>query len=185
MVSDQLLKEEGESTAYGVATYLKLGLNSHKLLSDFSQETFIIITHIKVKEQQVFGVAEDDTYNSSDDDELKRIEDDCFTELKTDIASSFPELKSVYSAMPVTVYREIAQHLPVNSQQLLEVDQMTQIRVQKYGKILLEVCQRFYDKKMAYLKDKLIAENLAREDALEATTSPAGDAPSGWIGKKS
>jgi len=185
MVSDKLLKEEGESTAYGVATYLKLGLNSHKLLNEFSQETFHIITHIKVKEKQVFGVAEEDTYNSSDDDELKRIEDDCFTELKTAISINFPELKSVYTAMPVTVYREIAQCLPENSTKLLEVDQMTQIRVQKYGTILLKVCQRFNEKKMAYLKDKLIAENLAREDALEANTSPAGDAPSGWIGKKS
>ena len=185
MVADKLLKEEAESTAYGVATYLKLGPNSHKLLNEFSQDTFYIITHSKAKERQVFGVAEEDTYNSSDDDELKRIEDDCFTELKTAIATSFPELKSVYSAMPVTVYREIAQCLPENTIKLLEVDQMTQIRVAKYGKILLEVCQRFSEKKMAYLKDKLVAENIAREDALKASTSPAGDAPSGWIGKKS
>ena len=185
MVADNLLKEEAESTAYGVATYLKLGLNSHKLLNESSQEKFYVITHIKVKEKQVFGIAEEDTYNSTDDDELKRIEDDCFTELKTAISTSFPELKSVYSAMPITVYRDIAQCLPENSTKLLEIDQMTQIRVQKYGKILVEVCQRFLEKKMAYLKDKLIAENLAREDALEANTSPAGDAPSGWSGKKS
>ena len=50
--------------------------------------------------------------------------------------------------MPVTVYREIAQNLPENNTQLLEIDQMTQIRVQKYGAVLLEVCTRFREKKM-------------------------------------
>ena len=60
---------------------------------------------------------------------------------------------------------------------------MTQIRVQKYGSVLLQVCQRFGTKRMAYLKDKMIAESLAREDAFEASGSM--NAPSGWISKTS
>ena len=85
--------------------------------------------------------------------------------------------------MPITVYREIAQTLPDTNDKLLEIDQMTQIRVQKYGSVLLQVCQRFGMKRMAYLKDKMIAENLAREDAIEASGSM--NAPSGWISKTS
>merc|ERR1712110_1004354 len=72
-----------------------------------------------------------------------------------------------------------------NNTQLLEIDQMTQIRVNKYGGVLLEVCKRFKEKKMAYLKDKLVAEHLARDDDYESIPSPSGSAPSGWIGKKS
>ena len=182
MILEKLLREEIETNAYGAATYLKLGPNSHKFLNDFSQEVFSITTKSKVKltEQPT-----DYEIDNAGDEELKRIEDDCFTELKTAISTKFPELKSVYSAMPVTVYREISQNLPENNAQLLEIDQMTQIRVQKYGSILLEVCARFKERKMGYLKDKLMAENMAREDEYEAMPSPTNNAPSGWIGKSS
>ena len=182
MVSEKLIREEIETNAYGAVTYLKLGINSHKFLNDFSKEIFFIITQSKIREME--PTAEEDVDNAGDE-ELKRIEDDCFTELKTAISSNFPELKSVYSAMPVTVYREIAQNLPDNNTQLLEIDQMTQIRVNKYGGVLLEVCKRFKEKKMAYLKDKLVAEHLARDDDYESIPSPSGSAQSGWIGKKS
>lgn len=182
MVSEKLIREEIETNAYGAATYLKLGPNSHKFLNDFSQEIFYIITQSKIRSTEPSA---EEAIDNAGDEELKRIEDDCFTELKTAISTNFPELKSVYSAMPVTVYREIAQNLPENNTQLLEIDQMTQIRVQKYGAVLLEVCTRFREKKMAYLKDKLVAENLAKEDDYEAIPSPSGSAPSGWIGKKS
>merc|ERR1719411_1514841 len=38
---------------------------------------------------------------------------------------------------------------------------------------------------MGYLKDKLMAENMAREDEYDAIPSTSNNAPSGWIGKKS
>merc|ERR1719411_1326175 len=38
---------------------------------------------------------------------------------------------------------------------------------------------------MGYLKDKLMAENMAREDKYESMPSPTNNAPSGWIGKSS
>ena len=184
LVFDKFLREEIERNAYGSSCYLKLGTNSHKLLNDFSKESVYIVSQVK-KNPLSIESSEDIDENNSSDDELKRIEDDCFTELKTAISTNFPELKSVYAAMPITVYREIAQTMPENNEKLLEVGQMTHIRVQKYGKILLEVCQRFVEKKMSYLKDKLMAENLAREDSFEAMPSPTGNAPSGWIGKSS
>ena len=181
MILEKLLKEEIETNAYGAATYLRLGPNYHKFLSDFSKEEFSIITKSKIKASEQSA----EEIDNAGDEELKRIEDDCFMALKTAISTNFPELKSVYSAMPVTVYREISQNLPENNSQLLEIDQMTQIRVQKYGAIILEICSQFKQKKMAYLKDKLIAENMAREDEYENIPSPSGSAPSGWIGKKS
>ena len=181
MILEKLLKEEIETNAYGAATYLRLGPNYHKFLNDFSKEEFSIITKSKIKASEQSA----EEIDNAGDEELKRIEDDCFMALKTAISTNFPELKSVYSAMPVTVYREISQNLPENNSQLLEIDQMTQIRVQKYGAIILEICSQFKQKKMAYLKDKLIAENMAREDEYENIPSPSGSAPSGWIGKKS
>ena len=180
LLQDNFLREVTESNQYGAVIYLKLGPNSHKLINDFSQEKFYIITQTKCS--AIKSTAEEEDISLADN-ELKRLEDDCFTELKTSIQSHFPELKSVYSAMPITVYREIAQTLPDTNDKLLEIDQMTQIRVQKYGSVLLQVCQRFGMKRMAYLKDKMIAESLAREDTIEASGSM--NAPSGWISKTS
>ena len=177
-MSDGFLREEIESNQYGGANcYLKLGSNSHKLLNDFSQETFHIFTQAKKRPE---ATAEED-WNNSNDDELKKLEEDCFSELKISIMTKFPELKSVYSAIPITAYREIAQSLPDTHMKLLEIDEMTENRAQKYGTAILEVCRRFIEKRMAYLKDKQTAENLAREDAFEAMPSPTS---SGWISKE-
>ena len=181
LVSEGFLREDIETNKYGAVMYIKLGPSSHKLLNDFSKETFHILTEMKSRPSEL--LTEEDWSNS--DEELRRLEDNCFSELKTEIQSNFPELKSVYHALPVTAYREIAQKLPDTNSKLLEIDQMTETRVQKYGKVLLEVCRRFTQKRMAYLKDKQTAENLAREDAFEAIPEPSISASSGWISKNS
>merc|ERR1712241_1036784 len=52
MVSEKLIREEIETNAYGAVTYLKLGINSHKFLNDFSKEIFFIITQSKIRQME-------------------------------------------------------------------------------------------------------------------------------------
>merc|ERR1712111_187976 len=82
---------------------------------------------------------------------LHQIEMDCFNALKEAILDAFPELKSVYSAMPVSCYRGIASTLPDTPAKLMEVEQMTEGRVNSYGAIIFRVCKAHIEKRMAYL----------------------------------
>ena len=52
-----------------------------------------------------------------------------------------PPFQSVYAALPIGCYREIASTLPDTPAKLKEVDQMTESRVEKYGHIIFKVCQ--------------------------------------------
>ena len=98
------------------------------------------------------------TDNLNDDNVLKTIEEDCFVELKNSIARAFPDLKSVYLAIPIECFREIAEKLPTSKSELQDIEQMTHLRVEKFGAHLLEVCKDYNTKRLNYLgKSFLIA----------------------------
>ena len=82
--------------------------------------------------------------NGSDtaaDNVLKTLEEECFTQLKNAISQNFPDLKSVYLALPIECFREIAEKLPASKAEMLEIDQMTHFRYDRFGAPLLEVCK--------------------------------------------
>jgi len=90
--------------------------------------------------------------DTSMDDTLCQMEMDCFNALKEAIMDAFPELKSVYAALPIVCYREIASTLPDTPAKLKEVEHMTESRVDKYGAIICRVCKAHIKKRMAHLK---------------------------------
>jgi glucose-6-phosphate 1-dehydrogenase len=51
-------------------------------------------------------------------------EESCFDELKDMINDKFPEMKSVYLAMPITCFREIAEKLPCSKDEMMQIDQV-------------------------------------------------------------
>ena len=184
LTADSFLREELEQNQYSTVAYVKLGTKAQLLLNDFSQEKFYVVMDMKATlnpGSTPNTLPSGSNANEVKDDELKRLEEDCFSELKEAIAEHFPELKSVYAALPVDAYREIAEKLPNTQQKLLDIDQMTETRVQKYGVVIIGVCKQFIEKRMAYLADRATAEALEREDAFEAMEEPASS--SGWIGK--
>ena len=91
------------------------------------------------------------TDNLNNDNVLKTIEEDCFVELKNSVARAFPDLKSVYLAIPIECFREIAEKLPTSKPELQEIEQMTHLRVEKFGAHLLTVCKDFNTKRLNYL----------------------------------
>lgn len=128
----------------------------------------------------------------NDDNVLKTLEEECFNELKTCIQIKFPDLKSVYLALPIECFREIAEKLPTTKAEILEIDQMTQFRYDRFGVHLLEVCQKFNAKRMNYLEDKQMAEIMAKEEEASVFSAPTSSNPiyqndtqrrSGWMGK--
>ena len=93
------------------------------------------------------------------------------------IAEAFPELKSVYLALPIECFREIAEKLPTTKAELLEIDQMTHFRFERFGSALLEVCQDFNAKRMNYLEDKQLAEMMAKEEEAKVFNTPSSNNP--------
>ena len=93
------------------------------------------------------------------------------------IAEAFPELKSVYLALPIECFREIAEKLPTTKAELLEIDQMTHFRFERFGEFLLVVCQDFNAKRMNYLEDKQLAEMMAKEEEAKVFNTPSSNNP--------
>lgn len=187
MISDNFLREELVVTRDGNAVgYLKLGTNSRQLLDGSASAKVHLFTDAKLALEE----ANSETAAGKDlDDTLKKLEEECFNELKEAIIENFPEIKSVYAALPVSCYREIAEKLPDTKAKLQEVDQMTSGRAEKYGDILIAVTKRYVEKRMSYLEDKQAAEMLARDDEddgaefLGSAVSGGSSRSSGWIGK--
>ena len=90
---------------------------------------------------------------------------------------SFPDLKSVYLALPIECFREIAEKLPTTKTELLEIDQMTNFRFERFGELILTVCQDFNTKRMNYLEDKQMAEMMAKEEENNVFSTPSSNNP--------
>ena len=75
--------------------------------------------------------------------------------------------------MPIECFREIAEKLPTTKAELLEIDQMTHFRFERFGSALLEVCQDFNAKRMNYLEDKQLAEIMAKAEGAKVFNTPS------------
>ena len=53
-------------------------------------------------------------------------EENCYEDLKAAIMDKFPEMKSVYLAIPISCFRDIAKTLPCTVEELMQVDQVKQ-----------------------------------------------------------
>merc|ERR1719376_1314101 len=130
MISDGFMEEEIVQVGRdgNSAAYLKPSKNAYKLRN--GSEKFYLHMEVTAKAS---SVAEKSSGGGGDDDDdiLRKLEEECFNEIKEEILEAFPELKSVYAALPVGCYREIAQKLPDSNAKLMEVDQMTTNRVAK------------------------------------------------------
>ena len=63
--------------------------------------------HVEAKKLAATSSASDVGGSSEQDDILRKIEEDYFTAVKEAIMEAFPELKSVYAALPIGCYRYI------------------------------------------------------------------------------
>ena len=124
---------------------------------------------------------------------LKSLEEECFGELKSAIAVNFIDLKSVYLALPIECYREIAEKLPITREEMLEIDQMTEFRFDRFGRFLLDVCRDFNARRLAYIEDKQMATMMAKEEEAQAFNAPISNNPiyqndsqrrTSWMSKK-
>ena len=79
--------------------------------------------------------------------------------------------------MPIECFREIAEKLPTTKAELLEIDQMTHFRFERFGEFLLVVCQDFNAKRMNYLEDKQLAEMMAKEEEAKVFNTPSSNNP--------
>lgn len=108
-----------------VASYVRLGQNAPRLLDPNSQEKLYLNFNVikTVAAEKPDGSAE---YEETDDI-LKKMEEDCFDELKETIMKEFPEIKNVYVAIPISIFREISEKLPCSNEELLQIDQVPHV----------------------------------------------------------
>ena len=147
LILEKYLWEEITVSDMGmVSAYVKPGPK----LSQAKTSKFTLDIQKKTKDAAVVKESTS-TDNLTNDNVLKTIEEDCFVELKNSIARAFPDLKSVYLAIPIECFREIAEKLPTSKSELQEIEQMTHLRVEKFGAHLLTVCKDFNTKRLNYL----------------------------------
>ena len=103
------------------------------------------------------------------------MEEECFAQLKIAIGVNFSDLKSVYQALPIECFLEIAKKLPTNKAELLEIDQMTPFRFERFGSHLLKVCKDFNTKRKNYLEDKQLAEMMAKAEEANDFNTPSSN----------
>ena len=103
--------------------------------------------------------------------------------LKEAVTREYPDLKSCFSALPSECYELIASALPQTREELLDIDQMTEIRFDKYGHVLLKVCNEYKERRMSYLADRQLCVQLSDKEnfdvapngpAAVATRAPGG-----------
>ena len=147
LILEKYLWEEITVSDMGmVSAYVKPGPK----LSQAKTSKFTLDIQKKTKDAAVVKESTS-TDNLTNDNVLKTIEEDCFVELKNSIARAFPDLKSVYLAIPIECFREMAEKLPTSKYELQEIEQMTHLRVEKFGVHLLPVCKDFDTKRLNYL----------------------------------
>lgn len=159
LVLENYLWEELVISRDGMASaYVKKGNKADQLLSGQAKVEL---------EVQASNLVRGNASETTEDDGLKRIEERCFEELKEKILSINPDLKSVFTALPVEVYQEIAKKLPTTKEQMMEIDQMTELRYLRYGLHLAPVCERYLEERMKYLADRQMAQMAAAEEQSE------------------
>ena len=186
MVLEKYLWEEIAVSQEGtISAYVKPGPKAQQIKVD---KFFINIEKKATKDATKETVQETDS-----DDVLKSLEEECFGELKSAIAVNFIDLKSVYLALPIECYREIAEKLPITREEMLEIDQMTEFRFDRFGRFLLDVCRDFNARRLAYIEDKQMATMMAKEEEAQAFNAPISNNPiyqndsqrrTSWMSKK-
>jgi hypothetical protein len=106
-----------------VASYVRLGQNAYKLLDPNSHEKLFL--NFNVKKTVTAEKSNGSNEYEETDDILKKMEEDCFDELKETIMKEFPDIKNVYVAIPISIFREISEKLPCSNEELMQIDQVT------------------------------------------------------------
>ena len=159
---DLVVSKDGMAVGYVKpgAKALLIGMTGHEITLDIpsllSKSGDTISTNAREKE-----------------DRLARLEEECFEALKEAIMHTFSDLKSCFSALPSECYQLIASALPQTMEELLEIDQMTEIRFAKYGEVLLSVCKEFKARRMTYLAGQMTTQ-LSEKDNFDVTPNNPG-----------
>ena len=180
LIQNKYLREENTKTVYGVTAYIKRGENAEKIKEnkfeiDVEKKHKEKVTTIPKKVEDVDDfviksiIGPSKSIEYIDYDKLKEISDECFANLKNAIAMNFPDLKSAYLAFPIECFREMSKKLPQTKSEMLEIEQMTEYRFEKYGSYLIKVCQEYNEKRLDYLKGKEVPIIQAKKEEVTKT----------------
>ncbi len=174
LVLQRYLREELVVNREGMASaYVKQGLEARSLLNGNAK----VVMDIQARKKAAVGVV---TTSQETDEDLLKLEEECFELLRVTVIAHNPSLKTAYHAVPAECFREIAQKLPRTREEMLEIDQMTEARFGNYGEVLMDVCDKFYQKRQEHLKSRTAEYQRQREELQDfATPAPVAGGSSG------
>jgi len=156
LISDGFLREE-MVVAMGrkAIAYIKSGDRAHELLRGGTK--VVMMVDVGSKSSGALGMGDMETL-AAEDIRLKEIEEQCLEELKEVVlvaGQSFnPEahFMGVNEVIQIEALKIMAKKLPISKEELLQVDYMTEFRVNQYESVILDVTKHFHRQKMEHLK---------------------------------
>ncbi|KAK4316622.1 hypothetical protein Pmani_012240 [Petrolisthes manimaculis] len=180
MVLSGLLQEEmvvvgREEMAFA---YLRLGAKSRQFLDDPSAKFEV---EMKVSNSTA-ARAEAEQNNIEEDDEMQRLQQDCYNALLHTVKTLANAKGVTYTnIINMVALRLMSQSMPECEEEMLRIPHVTKANFDKYGEALLEVTQRFAAEKLVILSDRVCDETF---DTSQADTTIMSDDGSsgGWLG---
>ena len=126
---------------------------------------------------------------------LKEIQEECLEELKQVVLAAGQDyhpdmnLNNVNEVIQIKALELISKKLPLTKEQLLQVDYMTEYRVEQYGSVIFGTTKHYHGQRMDYLKSVASARQVqlqeeARVRAVEPARSSARKGKGRGRGKK-
>ncbi|XP_074109128.1 Bloom syndrome helicase isoform X2 [Cotesia typhae] len=187
LVFENYLSEDLQNIKEIVVAYVKLGERAKVLMTTDVKVMFP--TRLETNNRLTVTVS---SATKPDNKALKELQDRCYAELMRDITGIAEALDiPAASIMSNIAVRAMSQQLPATKEEMLKIPHVTEANYNKYGKVLLQITERFAAEKVAMeMEAKEMEEEANRrldqeEDWLEtgSTGGSSGGSYRGFRGR--
>ncbi|XP_014298440.1 recQ-like DNA helicase Blm isoform X1 [Microplitis demolitor] len=164
LVFENYLSEDLQNIKEIVVAYVKLGERAKALMTTDVKVMFP--TRSSTNNRLTVTVA---STVKSDNKALKELQDRCYAELMRDITGIAEALDiPPASIMSNIAVRAMSQQLPATKEEMLKIPHVTEANFNKYGKVLLQITERFAAEKVAMeMEAKEMEEEAKRANDLD------------------
>jgi len=158
LISEGFLREELVVARERKAiAYIKSGNKAQQLMRVGGGMKVVMMVDVGSRSSGALGMGDSDTLGA-EDSRLKEIEEQCLEELKDVVlvaGQSFnPEANfmGVNEVIQIDALKIMAKKLPTTKEELMQVEYMTEFRVNQYESVILDITRHFLKQRMDHLK---------------------------------
>ncbi|XP_044592230.1 Bloom syndrome protein homolog isoform X2 [Cotesia glomerata] len=145
LVFENYLSEDLQNIKEIVVAYVKLGERAKVLMT--TEVKVMFPTRLETNNRLTVTVS---SATKPDNKALKELQDRCYAELMRDITGIAEALDiPAASIMSNIAVRAMSQQLPATKEEMLKIPHVTEANYNKYGKVLLQITERFAAEKVA------------------------------------